>query len=88
VDLERVQARPYKSKLLGNGRSTFVLEALTDLKSDTAPNPKSADCVAKLFAVLRESNNRIRLNDVLNQCCVLAFVLESILLILIVKIVL
>src|ERR1017187_8263863 len=46
------------------------------------------DCVAKLFAALRESNNRIRLNDVLNLCCALAFVLESILLILIVKIVL
>jgi hypothetical protein len=48
----------------------------------------SADCVAKLFAALRESNNRIRLNDVLNQCCALAFVLESTLLILIAKIVL
>src|SRR5450759_3443487 len=46
------------------------------------------DCVAKLFAALREGNNRIRLNDVLNQCCALAFVLKSILLILIVKIVL
>jgi hypothetical protein len=49
--------------------------------------PLGADCVAKLFAALRESNNRIRLKDILNQCCALAFVLESILLFLAVKIV-
>jgi hypothetical protein len=46
------------------------------------------DCVAKLFAALQASNNRIRLNDFLNQCCALVSVLESILLILVVKIVL
>jgi hypothetical protein len=46
------------------------------------------DCVAKLFAALRSRNNRIRLNGALNQCCAFAFVLESILLILVVKIVL
>jgi hypothetical protein len=37
-----------------------------------------SDCVANLFAALRESNNRIRQKDILNQCCALAFVLESI----------
>src|ERR1039458_3699380 len=47
-----------------------------------------ADCVAKLFAALRESNNQIRLSDILNQWYALAFISESILLILIVKIVL
>ena len=47
-----------------------------------------ADCVTKLIAALRESKNRIRLKDILNQCCALAFVLESILLFLVVKIVL
>lgn len=46
------------------------------------------DCVAKLFAALRTSNNRIRLKDFFNQCCALVSVLESILLILVVKIVL
>ena len=50
--------------------------------------PLCADCVAKLFAALRSRNNRIRLNGALNQCCAFAFVLESILLILVVKIVL
>jgi len=48
-----------------------------------------ADCAAKLFAALRASNNRIRVNGILNQfrvngilnqCCALVFVLESILL--------
>ena len=42
----------------------------------------------KLFVALRERNNRIRLNVSLNQCCVLAFVLESMLRDLVVKIVL
>src|SRR5512143_3898392 len=46
------------------------------------------DCVAKVFAALRERNNRIRLNASLNQYCVSAFVLESMLLDLVVKIVL
>ncbi len=46
------------------------------------------DCVAKLFAALRESKNRIRLNGTLNQGCALVFVLESILLVLVAKIVL
>jgi hypothetical protein len=48
----------------------------------------SADCVVKLFAALRASNNRIRLSGILNQCCALVFVLESLLLVLVVKIVL
>jgi hypothetical protein len=43
------------------------------------------DCVAKLFAALRKSNYRIRLNGVLNRCCALVLVLESILLNLVVK---
>ena len=47
-----------------------------------------SDCVAKLFAALRERNNRIRLNASLNQYCVSAFVLKSMLLDLVVKIVL
>jgi hypothetical protein len=46
------------------------------------------DCVAKLFAALRERNDRIRLNASLNQYCVSAFVLESMLLGFVVKIVL
>src|SRR5260370_22128080 len=46
------------------------------------------DCVAKLFAALRKSNYRIRLNRVLNRCCAPVLVLESILLNLVVKIVL
>src|SRR5207253_5825244 len=50
--------------------------------------PLSADCVAKLFVALRERNNRIRVNASLNQYCVSAFVLESMLLDLVVKIVL
>jgi hypothetical protein len=36
------------------------------------------DCVAKLFVALRGRNNRIRLNVSLNQSCLSAFVLESI----------
>ncbi|MGE5774018.1 MAG: hypothetical protein ACM3Z4_18640, partial [Hyphomicrobiales bacterium] len=44
--------------------------------------------VAKVFAALRERNNRIRLNASLNQYCVSAFVLESMLLDLVVEIVL
>ena len=47
-----------------------------------------SECVAKLFAALRSRNNRIRLDGTLNQCCALAFVIESILLVLVVKIVL
>src|SRR5437016_11427520 len=39
------------------------------------------DCVAKLFAALRERNNRISPNSALNQCCVSAFVRETILLV-------
>jgi hypothetical protein len=62
------------------------------LGSDVAAGSRdvrfASDCVAKLFAALREGNNRIHLNDILNQCCALAFVLESILLFLAVKIVL
>jgi hypothetical protein len=50
--------------------------------------PLSGECVAKLFAALRASNNRIQLSGVLNLCCVLMLVLESILLIWVVKIVL
>src|ERR1700730_7601063 len=46
------------------------------------------ECVAKLFAKLRTSNYRIRLNGVLNRCCAFGLFLESILLILVVKIVL
>src|SRR6516165_4396624 len=46
------------------------------------------ECVAKLFAKLRTSNYRIRLNGVLNRCCAFGLILESILLILVVKIVL
>src|SRR5207244_121781 len=51
-------------------------------------SPLLADCVAKLFVALRERNNRIRVNASLNQYCVSAFVLESMLLDLVVKIVL
>ena len=47
-----------------------------------------SECGAKLFAALRSRNNRIRLSSALNQCCALAFVLESILLVFVVKIVL
>ena len=35
------------------------------------------DCVAKLFAAPRKSNCRMRLNAVLNRCCVPVLVLES-----------
>jgi hypothetical protein len=49
---------------------------------------KVADCVAKLFAALRKSNFRIRLNRVLNRRCAPVLVLESILLNLVAKIVL
>jgi hypothetical protein len=48
----------------------------------------ASECVAKLFAAMQSRNNRIRLNDALNQCCTHAFVLESLLLILAAKIVL
>jgi hypothetical protein len=44
--------------------------------------------VAKLFAALRTRNYQIRLNGILNRCCALASVLESIFLVLVVKIVL
>src|SRR5207244_9691219 len=56
--------------------------------SVTSVCPLRADCVAKLLAALRERNNRISPNCVLNQCCVSAFVLESILLVWVVKLVL
>jgi len=46
------------------------------------------DFVARLFTALQGRNNRIRLNASLNQYCVSAFVLESILLVWVVKIVL
>src|SRR5215475_12423447 len=46
------------------------------------------ECVAKLFAALRERNYRIRPNSTLNRCCAPAVVLESILLNLVGKIVL
>ena len=48
----------------------------------------AADCVAKLFAAPRTRNYRIRLSGVLNRCCALVLILESILLVLLVKIVL
>jgi SLT domain-containing protein len=48
----------------------------------------SPECVAKLFAALRTSNNRIQLKQVLNQYCATVLVLESKLLVLSVKIVL
>ena len=48
----------------------------------------TSDCVAKHDAEQRARNNRIRLNGGLNQCCAQVFVLESILLISVVKIVL
>ena len=47
-----------------------------------------SECVAKLDAEQRASNNRIRLNGLLNRCCALVFVLESMLLIWVVEIVL
>src|SRR5664279_5705958 len=65
------------------------VELSPSVQSDrTRVCPLLDDCVAKLFATLRTSNNRIRLKDFLNQCCALVSVLESILLILVVKIVL
>src|SRR3981081_4249275 len=55
----------------------------------TAPRDRrSFECVAKLDAEQRASNNRIRLNGLLNRCCALVFVLESMLLIWVVEIVL
>jgi hypothetical protein len=48
----------------------------------------ASECVAKLFAALLASNNRIPLRGVLNRCCAFGLALESILLILVVKIVL
>ena len=54
----------------------------------TPANVRYWGIVAKLFAALRSRNNRIRLSSALNQCCVLAFVLKSILLVFVVKIVL
>jgi hypothetical protein len=61
------------------------LADITASKLDVLFTP---ECVAKLFAALRSRNNRIRLDGALNQCCAFAFVLESILLVLAVKIVL
>jgi hypothetical protein len=52
---------------------------------NSSPRPLLADCVAKLFVALRERNNRIRVNASLNQYCGSAFVLESMLLDLVVK---
>ena len=48
----------------------------------------TSECVAKLFAALRERNYRIRPNSTSNRYCARALVLESILLNLVVKIVL
>ena len=45
------------------------------------------ECVAKLFAALRTRNYRIRMNAVLNRCCVLALIFESTLRISVAKIV-
>jgi hypothetical protein len=49
---------------------------------------QTCDCVAKLFAALRNSNYRIQLSLVLNRCCAPVLALESILLNSVVKIVL
>jgi hypothetical protein len=65
--------------------STASLADIATVLSNVRSTP---ECVAKLFAALRASNNRIQLSGVLNLCCVLMLVLESILLILVVKIVL
>jgi hypothetical protein len=45
--------------------------------ADVIGSQPRADCVAKLFAAPRESNDRIHLNGALNQRCVSAFALES-----------
>jgi hypothetical protein len=53
-----------------------------------ATDPLRADCVAKLYAALRTRNNRIQSSGALNQGCALVPVLESMLRILVAKIVL
>ena len=60
----------------------------TRRESGHSSRQPSADCVAKLFAALRERNYRIRPNSTLNRYCPRALILESILLNLAVKIVL
>ena len=71
------------------GRTPTFYEADRRGKYQRSPFVRCySDCVAKLFAALRERNNRICLNGTLNQCCVFAFVLESMLLVLVMKIVL
>jgi hypothetical protein len=64
------------------------METTRTFPLNAAASPLSTRMLQKLFANLRTSNHRIRLNDVLNRCCALGLVLESILLILVVKIVL
>jgi hypothetical protein len=59
---------------------TAAAKAAKSIRFRTAP-----ECVAKLLVALRTSNYRIQLNAVLNRCCAHALVLESILLILVVK---
>src|SRR6266540_7470442 len=51
-------------------------------------SPVVGDSVAKPFAASQTRNYRIPLNDFLNRCCAPVLVLESILLILLAKIVL
>jgi hypothetical protein len=62
--------------------------SLNQLKTFSSVSLVLADCVAKLYAALRTRNNRIQSSGALNRSCVLAQVLESMLRILVAKIVL
>ena len=65
-----------------------ITPSVANITASVSMSAITSDCVAKPFAALRASNNRIQLNGTLNQCCALVCILESILLILVVKILL
>jgi hypothetical protein len=60
--------------------SFIILKTQTQCPSDRV--------FVKLFAAMQSRNNRIRLNGVFNRYCTVAFVLESLLLVLTAKVVL
>jgi hypothetical protein len=67
-----------KKRLVKEG-GDFRFGSLAEISHRNRHVRFTPECVAKLFAALRASNNRIEANGPLNQYCALAVDIESIL---------